>query len=123
MSQMITWIRVADVAQAKTFYLAGLGARLVLEQGDCCILGYGDAAFLGLCTRPPPRETPGLLLCFVEDDVDARVAALVAAGATLETAPADNPTYRIYHAFLRDPDGHHLEVQRFWDEGWSQPPT
>lgn len=118
MTDVITWLRVEDVARSRRFYEEGLGARLVLEQGDCCILSVPPAAYLGLCTRPPPRDTPGLLLCFVEDDVDGRVDALLAAGATLEKAPADNSDYRIYHAFLRDPDGHHLEVQRFWDREW-----
>ena len=28
---------------------------------------------------------------------------------------ADNPPYRIYNAFVRDPTGHLLEIQRFWE--------
>ena len=115
---MITWLYVSDVAGSRQFYEQGLGLSLVLQQGDCCILSVTKTALLGLCERPPPRQTPGLLLCFVTEDMDEQVASLVSAGATLEQAPKNNDTYGIYHAFLLDPDGHRLEVQHFHDPRW-----
>jgi ADP-ribose pyrophosphatase YjhB (NUDIX family) len=33
-----------------------------------------------------------------------------------ETEPRDNPDYRIYHFFARDPDGRAIEFQYFWDD-------
>ena len=38
---------------------------------------------------------------------------LVARGAVFERQLAHNPTFDITHAFLRDPDGHLVEIQRF----------
>ncbi len=32
-----------------------------------------------------------------------------------------NPEYRIYHCFLRDPDGYQIEIQRFDDPAWPAP--
>ena len=117
-TELISWLYVADLDRSRTFYREGLGLQQVLDQEDCSILRVTDSAFVGLCQRAPPRETPGLLLCFVESDVDGRVRELIAAGASLEQGPRDNPRYRIYHAFLRDPDGHRIEIQRFYDSGW-----
>ena len=117
-SELISWIYVENRDRSRSFYRDGLGLQEVLDQEDCSILRVTDSAFLGLCERPAPRGTPGLLLCFVEADVDGRVAELIAAGACLEQAPRDNPRYGIYHAFLKDPDGHRIEIQRFHDAGW-----
>ena len=120
-TELITWLYVENVSRSASFYREGLGLRPILQQGDCVVLGLSETAFLGLCQRAEPRETPGLLLCFVDEDVEGRVAQLVAAGAVLEQAPADNPRYGIVHAFLRDPDGHRVEVQRFHDANWKAP--
>ena len=120
-TEMITWLYVSDVLRSRHFYEEALGLTLVLNQGDCCILSITDTAYLGLCQRAEPRETPGLLLCFVTDAVDEQVAALVSAGATLEQSAKNNEKYGIYHAFLLDPDGHRLEVQRFQNPDWNNP--
>ena len=34
--------------------------------------------------------------------------------------PAHNPRFGIYHLFLRDPDGHLVEIQRFDDADWAK---
>ena len=117
-SDQITWLHVADLERSRRFYAQGLGLTTVLEQSGCCILRVTDSAFLGLCARPAPRDTPGLLLCFVTDDVEAAHARLLGAGAGPDTPPQENATYGIVHAFVRDPDGHRVEVQRFLDPDW-----
>jgi len=119
-SEMITWLYVQDMERSVAFYRNGLGLQKVLDQSGCCILTLSDTAYLGLCQRASSGDSPGVLLCFVEDDVDGRVELLVAAGATLEQRPAVNDRYGIYHAFLRDPDGYSLEIQRFDDPGWKR---
>jgi catechol 2,3-dioxygenase-like lactoylglutathione lyase family enzyme len=117
-SEQITWLYVRDLGASRRFYRSGLGLTLVLQQSGCCILGVTDTAYVGLCERPPPRETPGLLLCFVVDDVAAAWQRLLDAGASPDSPPRHNPTYAITHAFVRDPDGHRIEVQRFDDPTW-----
>ena len=118
LTEQITWLYVADLDRSRQFYERGLGLRQVLQQSGCCILEVTDSAFIGLCQRPEPRETPGLLLCFVTEDVQGAWRRLVDAGAECDTDPQHNPTYAITHAFVRDPDGHRIEVQRFDDSAW-----
>jgi len=51
----------------------------------------------------------------VTDDVDDWCRHLTNEGAEIVKAPADNPPYRIYNAFVRDPNGYIIEIQRFWE--------
>ena len=119
-SEMITWLYVQDMERSVEFYRAGLGLRKVLDQSGGCILELSKTAYVGLCQRPSSGNSEGVLLCFVEEDVDDRVAALVEAGALLEQPATANARYGIYHAFLRDLDGYRIEVQRFDDPGWQR---
>ena len=57
----------------------------------------------------------GLTLTLITDDVDAWCRHLRAHGVEVVKEPADNPPYRIYNAFVRDPNGYVLEIQRFWE--------
>lgn len=119
-SEQITWLYVEDLDRSTRFYTDSLPARVVLDQSSCRVLEITDSALVGLCERPQPRGTPGLLLCFVTEEVDEAFGRLVAAGGQVDKEPALNDTYGIYHGFVRDPDGHRVEVQRFLDPRWRQ---
>jgi catechol 2,3-dioxygenase-like lactoylglutathione lyase family enzyme len=56
-----------------------------------------------------------VILTLVTDDVDGWHERFIAAGVTSEKPPQHNPTFNIYHCFLRDPNGYLLEIQRFED--------
>jgi catechol 2,3-dioxygenase-like lactoylglutathione lyase family enzyme len=113
----ITFLRVADLHRSRAFYDA-LGLDLVLDQGGCLIYRMSSSGYLGVCERADPGST-GVIVTFVTDDVAGWHDRLVAAGADVDGPPRDNADYRIHHFFATDPDGHLLEVQRFWDEGWA----
>jgi catechol 2,3-dioxygenase-like lactoylglutathione lyase family enzyme len=57
----------------------------------------------------------------VSEDVDGWYDRLKGRGISIEAKPTLNPTFNIYHFFLRDPDGYLLEVQRFCDPTWPSP--
>ena len=46
---------------------------------------------------------------------DEVCANLRRAGVGFVKEPADNPRYRINNAFVRDPNGYLVEIQRFWE--------
>lgn len=115
----ITFLRVADLERSHDFYGLGLGLPLVLDQGGCRIYRLNADAFIGVCLRDDPGST-GVVVTIVADDVDAWYERFGAAGAGVDGPPRENPEYRIYHFFATDPDGHLLEVQRFWDEDWRE---
>ncbi|MBI2161729.1 MAG: VOC family protein, partial [Candidatus Rokubacteria bacterium] len=93
-----------------------LGLRLARDQGTCRIYHVSGEAYLGFCQRPDaPIEPRGLVLTLVTDQVDEWCAHLRGQGVEFVKQPADNPPYRIYNAFVRDPNGYLIEIQRFWE--------
>jgi len=79
--------------------------------------------FIGICTCTKERPTTpdGLIVTFVTEDVDGWFAKLEAKGVQFTKPPSENTQYNIYHCFLRDPDGHQIEIQRFQDPEWAKP--
>lgn len=111
---------VHDLALAGAFYdaaLGSLGYRRVFE--DQTAIGYGlvDGKDL-FCLKLRPDAAapgPGFHLAFAAPSraaVQAFHAAALRVGGQDEGAPGLRPHYgpHYYAAFLRDPDGHRIEV-------------
>ena len=120
---LITFLYVTDLEASHAFYSKALGLSLSVDQGDCRIYRINEGAFLGVCRRPDRMNVGGMILTIVTDDVEGAHARMLAAGATVDGEPEHSDRYRITHAFYRDPDGHVIEVQRFDDPNWADPPT
>lgn len=118
---LVTFCYVADLGRTARFYEDVLGLTLALDQGPCRIYRVRERAYVGFCTRDDAPRPDGVILTFVTPDVDRVCAELEARGAALEGRPKVNEAFCIYHAFLRDPDGYLLEIQRFEDPSWPGP--
>ncbi|MBN1677309.1 MAG: VOC family protein [Candidatus Thermoplasmatota archaeon] len=94
------------------FYTARLGMEVWLEQEDCTILHHGNL-MLGFCQRER-ADACGIITFYFSstEEVDGRYEDLK---DLAEGPPKENPKYRIYHFFLRDPEGRRLEIQKFHD--------
>lgn len=114
----ISFLRVRDLAVTAHFYEQVLGLDLALDQGRCRIYRVSADGYLGFCQGEAPAVKEGIILTLVTGDVDAFHRRWSENGVQFEKAPAFNPEFRIYHCFLRDPDGYLLEVQRFEDAAW-----
>ena len=117
----ITFCYVPDLKTTARFYEEVLQLPLVLDQGGCRIYRVKDGGYLGFCERDPEPRPETVLLTLVTDDVDGWHERLVAAGTHVDQPPAHNPTYKITHAFYRDPAGYRVEIQRFDDPDWAGP--
>jgi len=107
-----------DLEATRDFYTRVLGLELAVDQGTCHIYRVTDTAFIGFCQREDLFSTDGILITVVTDDVDVMCERLTSFDVPLEKAPAHNPTYGIYHAFVRDPNNYLVEIQRFDDPMW-----
>jgi len=117
----ITFIYVADLGRSDAFYRTALGLDLVTSQEVCNIYRASDSGYLGLCTHRPPTEPGSVILTLVRHDVESFCQRLVSDGVVFERRPTHNARFGITHAFLRDPDGNLVEIQRFDDESWAEP--
>ena len=117
--EQITFLYTNDLNQTAHFYEEIMGFSLKLNQGGCRIYRVSKSGYLGCCQRPdsqPPGERV-VIFTLVTQEVDEWYKYLLEKGVEIESPPATNQEYGIYHFFLRDPNGYLLEVQRFLD-GW-----
>lgn len=115
----ITFIYTQNLATSANFYERQMGLPLWLDQTTCRIYRLTDSSFLGICqvndsskgkfTAPPHN----LIITIVTQAVDDWYHTLSARGVVFEAPPRYNEKYRIYHCFLKDPDGYLIEIQRF----------
>jgi catechol 2,3-dioxygenase-like lactoylglutathione lyase family enzyme len=120
--QQITFLHTQDLAATADFYENVLQLTMVVDQGDCRIYRTSADGFIGFCQRQStPAEPLGVILTLVTDEVDTWYQFLGKRGAAFEKPPAPNPKYKIYHCFLRDPNGYLIEIQRFNDPAWAEP--
>ncbi len=121
--QQVTFLYVKDLAVSDDFYADTLGLPLVLDQGSCRIYKASPDGFLGVCqcSEDRPSRPEGIIVTLVSQDVDGWYKRLSAKGVTFDSPPAENAKFNIYHCFLKDPDGHQLEIQRFNDPAWPTP--
>ena len=118
--QQITFIYTPDLQQSAKFYEKVLGLDLVLDQGSCRIYGITSSAYLGICFKEGvEREPNGIIITLVSSDVDGWYKFLKEKGIEFEKPPEFNPKYKIYHCFLKDPNGYLIEIQSFEDPRWN----
>lgn len=110
----ITFVPVADLARSAQFYELVLLLSPVLDQAGIKLFRVAAGGYIGLCQSDGPLAADDrLILTLVTEQVDAWHTRLEAQGAPTDGPPRENPRYRIYHFFARDPDGYRLEIQRF----------
>ncbi|MBN2147367.1 MAG: VOC family protein [Anaerolineales bacterium] len=114
-TQSITFFYVRDLQATAAFYEGALGLPLQIDQGTCRIYRVSADGWIGFCERADAPEPDGTIITLVTPDVDGWYAMLRAKGVQFEKTPQENPHYRIYHCFLRDPAGRLVEIQRFLD--------
>jgi catechol 2,3-dioxygenase-like lactoylglutathione lyase family enzyme len=115
----ITFLYTQDLAQTAHFYEQVMGFPLKLDQGACRIYQVSDDAYLGFCQRADGTQSAAgpraghLILTLVTPAVDEWYDYLTERGVSFEKPPGENPEFKIYHCFLRDPNGYLIEIQRF----------
>ncbi|MBO3461445.1 VOC family protein [Aetokthonos hydrillicola Thurmond2011] len=116
--QQITFLYTRNQAASTEFYEDKLGLSLWLDQGSCRIYAVSNSGYLGICqasetATPPDGKPTGVIFTLVTQQVDEWYEYLKERGVKFEKPPAFNQKYKIYHCFLRDPDGYLIEIQRF----------
>ncbi len=117
-------VSVADTKRSKAFYdaaLAPIGIKMIMEVPGSVTESGGTACGYGRDGKPffwfgdKERVGAGVHIAFAVAKrklVDAFYRAALAAGGKDNGAPGLRPHYHAhyYGAFVRDPDGHNVEV-------------
>lgn len=113
-SAQITFLPTADLTATDAFYAGVLELPLVRDQGLCRIYRTAPGAHLGFCDRGyAVPEGVRVVLTLLVDDVQGAFEAVVARGAPAVSAPAHSARFACTSAFVRDPNGYLVELQRF----------
>ena len=97
------------------FYQGFLGLELFRDQRNCRIYSVPSGGMIGFCEHLPveagmfsPIVT--FLTEFVDDFYEKALRLEMS-----PNKPSVNERFGIYHFFLKDPDGHRVEIQKFLD--------
>jgi len=107
-------LAVADPDRSLAFYSAVFGVREYFRAPDTIqVQGPGPHDVLAFERRPAAAGSEGGILHFgfrlqSPGDIDAAVAAVLAAGGTLSSRGEFAPG--VPYAFVRDPDGYEIEI-------------
>jgi catechol 2,3-dioxygenase-like lactoylglutathione lyase family enzyme len=107
-------LSVADPDRSLAFYRAVFGVREYFRSATSIqVLGPGPHDVLAFEKRPDAAGAPGGIIHFgfrltTPADIDAAVAAVQAAGGTIESRGEFAPG--LPYAFVRDPDGYEIEI-------------
>jgi len=92
------------------YYKDKIKMSVWLEQGGCTIL-QKDNFLLGFCDRDE-TDTNGIITFFFENRKEVDSFYSLFKETALEK-PRENPDYKIYHFFTKDPEGRIVEFQTF----------
>jgi len=115
----VTFLYCDDLGATSAFYQDVLGLERVVDQGCCHIYRLSPSGYLGVCDiADGPRETAGLTVTLVTDDVDGWHRALSSKGVVFEREPAFSERFQVYSCLFHDPNGYRIEIQSFRDPDW-----
>lgn len=117
-------IQVADIDAAERFYGEALGldvsARVTYGQGESLMFERimavtgaprSAASFILISYPNMPCPPPGeATIGFAVEILEPVIERAVAAGATVDVPPVEMAEYNLRLAFIRDPQGHRIEL-------------
>jgi catechol 2,3-dioxygenase-like lactoylglutathione lyase family enzyme len=117
-------IQVQDIDAAERFYVEALGlevtGRVTNGEGEQLMLERiltvpgsprGATSFILISYPNTPCPAPGVAtMGFMVETLEAAIEKATAAGASVDVPPVDMPEYSLRLAFLRDPQGHRIEL-------------
>lgn len=109
----IIFIQTQKLDELNDFYINQVGCKLWLDQGGCKIFQFENMLF-GFCQRDQV-DNQGMITFYYPSQEEVNQMYRQLKDIAL-SEPKDNPNYKIYHFFAKDPEGRNIEFQYFWNE-------
>ena len=106
-------INVHDIQKAVAFYRDTLGMKFLFDAGNLAFFDCGGIRLMLDVAEKPEFDHPGSIIYYRVDDIGKAVGTLESRGVHFETKPhlvARMPTFELWMAFFRDPDGNLLAL-------------
>lgn len=118
-SQLITFLKVKDMALSQAFYGGILGLpQIYARPGKVTIMQVAADSFIGLVPGAAAGGERTSALSFIVSDLDAWVPRLEARGVETKGRPIFKEEFGIYVLYASDPDGNTVELLEMRDPGW-----
>ncbi|MFX0002059.1 MAG: VOC family protein [Candidatus Hermodarchaeota archaeon] len=112
--ESITFLGTKDLEKTSQFYQNIIGLTLYKDQGVCLIFNVTINSKIGFCEHiPVVYQDKSPIITFITDDVDKIYNKLIKLKVNIKEKPKINEKFKIYHFFLKDPNGYTLEIQKF----------
>lgn len=112
----IAFFGTTDLERTHQFYSELLGLSLYRDQGLCRIYAVPGGGLLGFCQHMAvTAQDKSPIITLLTEDVDGKYQKLARSGIEVVSKPQANTRFRIYHFFVKDPNGYTVEIQKFLD--------
>ncbi len=118
--QIITFLRVSDLAGTERFYRETFGLeKIYAREGKVFILQVTPQSFVGFVPGEMAYGEPRkAAITLIVPDADAWWQRLQASGVPTKGAPIFKPEFGIYVIYATDPDGYTVEVMEMRAPEW-----
>ncbi len=114
--EFITFLGTKDLKKTSNFYQNIIGLTLYKDQDVCLIFNINNQSKIGFCENMTViYKDKSPIITFITDDVDEIYTRLINSGLAIKEKPKFNQKFKIYHFFLKDPNGYTIEIQKFLD--------
>lgn len=112
--ESIIFLGTNNLHRTHEFMVNTLNLKLYKDQGLCRIYHLTDNSKIGFCEHMAvTHEEKSPIITLIVNDVDEYYEKLMKKGVVIEKKPQINKYFKIYHFFVKDPNGYFIEIQKF----------
>uniref|UniRef100_A0A7C3NE89 VOC family protein n=1 Tax=candidate division WOR-3 bacterium TaxID=2052148 RepID=A0A7C3NE89_UNCW3 len=109
----IIFFKTKKLDQIKNFYIENFDMEIFLDQKKCVILKY-ENLLLGFCDSEEVENSSTITFFYESKNKVEKMYEKLKKLVTVDLKI--NPYFKIYHFYIKDPEGRNVEIQHFLDK-------
>lgn len=112
--ESIVFLGTDKMEETHNFMTEFLNLSLYKDQGLCRIYDLTENSKIGFCQHMAiTNQDKSPIITLIVEDVDKYYQGLIKKGLDIKEKPQINEYFKIYHFFIKDPNGYTIEIQKF----------